>query len=175
MDQILFQLQDAITRSIKDLDVTSMQCKRSSDEDKWSIEQIVEHLIMTYCATATALEARLAKGAPTRTRPSVAQRLAQFTITQLGLFPSGRQAPVGVMPVPTQQHHSGSELSKIVHERLARMDDLLGETRAMFGNKDAVNHMILGPLTVRQWRRFHLIHGLHHVKQIQSIRKANSL
>ncbi len=175
MDPILSQLEDAITRSIVDLDEAAMQSRPGLSDGKWSIEQIVEHLSLTYGATATALEARLAKGTPTQARASVTQRLAQFMITQCGLFPSGRRAPDGVTPVTTQEHRSGPELCKIIHERLARMDQLLEETRAMFGNKQAVNHMVLGPLSVHQWKRFHLIHGLHHVKQILSIRKANQL
>jgi hypothetical protein len=35
--------------------------------------------------------------------------------------------------------------------------------------------MILGPLTIRQWRKFHLIHGRHHIKQIRAIRAAHHL
>jgi hypothetical protein len=31
---------------------------------------------------------------------------------------------------------------------------------------------VLGPLSVDQWRRFQLIHGEHHLRQIISIRKA---
>src|ERR1700721_2221583 len=29
---------------------------------------------------------------------------------------------------------------------------------------------ILGPLTAGQWRKFHLVHGMHHVKQIRRLR-----
>lgn len=175
MDPILSQLDDAITGSIADLDTAAMQSRPILSESKWTIEQIVEHLSLTYGATATALEARLAKGTPTQAKPTMPQRLAQFTITQCGLFPSGRKAPDGVTPPSTQEHRSGSALCKAVHDRIVRMDQLLEQTKAMFGNKQAVNHMILGPLSVHQWKRFHLIHGLHHIKQIRSIRKANQL
>jgi hypothetical protein len=30
-----------------------------------------------------------------------------------------------------------------------------------------LDHVILGPLTVKQWKKFHLAHGLHHLKQIR--------
>jgi hypothetical protein len=29
---------------------------------------------------------------------------------------------------------------------------------------------VLGPLSMQQWRKFHLIHGRHHLKQIARIR-----
>ncbi len=31
---------------------------------------------------------------------------------------------------------------------------------------------VLGPLNIDQWRKFHLVHGEHHLKQIAAIRKA---
>jgi hypothetical protein len=30
--------------------------------------------------------------------------------------------------------------------------------------------VILGPLTGAQWRKFHLVHGRHHVKQVLHLR-----
>jgi hypothetical protein len=35
-----------------------------------------------------------------------------------------------------------------------------------------LDHPILGPLTGGQWRKFHLVHGLHHVKQIRRLRES---
>jgi hypothetical protein len=29
---------------------------------------------------------------------------------------------------------------------------------------------VLGPLTGAQWRKFHLVHGLHHQKQLLRLR-----
>ncbi|MGZ7099671.1 MAG: DUF1569 domain-containing protein [Candidatus Angelobacter sp.] len=34
-----------------------------------------------------------------------------------------------------------------------------------------MDHPVLGPLTAAEWRKFHLVHGLHHVKQIRSLRE----
>jgi hypothetical protein len=34
-----------------------------------------------------------------------------------------------------------------------------------------LDHLILGPLTAAQWRKFHWIHGRHHVKQILRLRE----
>jgi hypothetical protein len=43
---------------------------------------------------------------------------------------------------------------------------------AKFGSRIKVlDHPILGPLSIDQWRRFHLVHGLHHVKQIRRLRR----
>jgi hypothetical protein len=33
----------------------------------------------------------------------------------------------------------------------------------------------LGPLGAGQWRRFHLSHGRHHIRQILAIRRAHGI
>jgi hypothetical protein len=30
-----------------------------------------------------------------------------------------------------------------------------------------MDHLILGPLTAGQWRKFHWVHGQHHARQIR--------
>jgi hypothetical protein len=30
-----------------------------------------------------------------------------------------------------------------------------------------MDHPFLGPLTASQWRKFHLVHGRHHARQIR--------
>jgi hypothetical protein len=52
------------------------------------------------------------------------------------------------------------------------MDDCIGRCEEKFGaHRKLLDHPILGPLTAAQWRKFHLVHGLHHVKQIWRLRE----
>ena len=37
-----------------------------------------------------------------------------------------------------------------------------------------LDHPVLGPLTAKQWRKFHLIHGRHHVRQISRLKATMS-
>jgi hypothetical protein len=32
-----------------------------------------------------------------------------------------------------------------------------------------LDHPLLGPFSIWQWRKFHLVHGLHHGKQIRNL------
>jgi len=49
------------------------------------------------------------------------------------------------------------------------MDASLADAERRFGHRTRVLfHPILGPLTAQQWRRFHLVHGRHHLKQIEA-------
>ena len=49
------------------------------------------------------------------------------------------------------------------------MDAVLDRCRRKFGMERVSIHPWLGPLRVDQWRRFHVVHGLHHVTQLRSV------
>lgn len=176
MNSTLHQLQREIASSLRGLDATQTQLRPPSRPGKWSIQQIVEHLLLSYTGTEMALDARLIKGAPTRAKPALLQRFGQYTVIHLGYFPTGRKAPPLVTPPETTHPLSGEELSHAAAEHLTRVDTLCTEAEKLFGATNrCASHMILGPLSVNQWRRFQLIHGEHHLKQIVAIRKAHNL
>lgn len=103
------------------------------------------------------------------------QRAAQWLVLGVGYFPSGVKAPVGVMPGVVEVALSGEELTERAREALERLDRLAVEAERLFGRGRSVSHGVLGPLHVMQWRRFHLVHGEHHLKQVRAIRRANGL
>ena len=52
------------------------------------------------------------------------------------------------------------------------MDEAIAQCEQRYGSRAMVlDHPVLGPLTARQWRKFHLAHGRHHVKQIRERRQ----
>jgi hypothetical protein len=60
---------------------------------------------------------------------------------------------------------------KALGEKLAAMDELITQCETRFGRSTRIlDHPVLGPLTARQWRRFHLVHAQHHAKQIWRLR-----
>ncbi|HEX4577654.1 MAG TPA: DinB family protein [Edaphobacter sp.] len=175
MNSVLNQLQREIASSLHGLDATQTQLRPLSAPGKWSIQQIVEHLLLTYSGAEMALKARLVKRRPTAAKPSAFQQIQQFTVYRIGYFPGGRQAPATVTPAPATHPLSGEELTTAVEDRLTRFATLCTETEQLFGSNQCASHNVLGPLSVDQWRRFQLIHGRHHVKQIAAIRKAHNL
>lgn len=170
----LHQLQRELAASLYNLDATQTQLQPPSRPNKWSIQQIVEHLFLTYSSTETAINARLAKRTPTRATPNLANRITQFAVTRCGYFPTGRPAPSIVTPQSTTHPLSGEDLTQSAAEHLARLDLLFNEAESLFGpTSQCATHNVLGPLNIDQWRKFHLIHGEHHLKQIAAIRKAH--
>lgn len=64
---------------------------------------------------------------------------------------------------------TGSELVVAMKNELEHMDRLLDTCRDQFGMQRIASHFIFGPLRVDQWRRFHVVHGRHHLKQLARI------
>lgn len=176
MNPALHQLQREIALSLRGLDAAQTQLRPSSPPGKWSIQQIVEHLLLAFSGTEAAFVGRLAKRTPTRAQSTVKQRIFQFAVTRYGYFPKGREAPAPLSPQPTAYSLSGQDLAHATSEHLAHLDLLFTEAEDLFGpHSQCVSHHVLGPLDVGQWRMFHLVHGRHHLKQIAAIRKAHNL
>jgi hypothetical protein len=137
-------------------------------EGKWSSAHILEHLSLTYSLTARALERCLREGKPSGGAPSVKQRLMAFTVTSAGLFPPGRKSPPMVEPKGSL---GGLESVQKIQEALIAMDRAYVQCLERFGPRVCLaDHPVLGPLTARQWPRFHLVHTRHHMRQIAQLR-----
>jgi hypothetical protein len=55
------------------------------------------------------------------------------------------------------------------------MDGIMARCESEFGShRKVLDHPILGPFSIAQWRKFHLVHGRHHVKQLQYLRAKSS-
>src|SRR5271168_3211347 len=121
MNSILHQLQREIESSLHGLDVAQTQLQPHSRPNKWSIQQIIEHLLLTYSSTETAINARLVKRAPTKAQSTLGQRLVQYAVTRCGYFPTGRDAPPIVTPKPTAHPLSGEDLAQAAAEHLAHL------------------------------------------------------
>jgi hypothetical protein len=176
MNSDLHQLQRVLALSLHGLDANQTQLRPPTRPGNWSIQQIVEHLLLSYSGTETAIASRLIKRTPTSARPTLKHRLGQYLVLRLGYLPSGRKAPALVTPQPTEQALTGEDLAHATADHLARLDLLFTEAEHLFGpTSPCIRHMALGPLSIQQWCRFQLVHGKHHVKQILSIRQSHNL
>ena len=167
------QLEAELTLILSGLDSSQTQLKPPAAPQKWSVQQIVEHLLLSYRGTYGTIQQRIDKGTPTKGSPSLIQRLGQFAIMTLGQFPTGRAAPLAVVPPANSSACDGKELIGFVHEALADLTRQASEAERLFGTQRFASHLILGPLSLSQWSRFHLIHGRHHLRQIQAIQQAH--
>jgi hypothetical protein len=140
----------------------------AGDPARWSAWQLIEHLSATWRATTNGIEDRLKKNRPLRTRPTLAQRFLQLAVCECGYFPNGRKAPLPVQPGNVQTEPlSGNDVIARFSATLDVMDRMLNQIESQWKDAPVLTHFLLGPLSVRQWRRFHRVHARHHVAQIK--------
>jgi Protein of unknown function (DUF1569) len=165
MDSRLEKLKRALESAVKG---------RSSEQlnwhppGKWCAAEVLEHLYLTYTGTIKGFQKVMQAGKPLATQASITHHVRTFVVVGLGHMPTGRKAPAVAQP-------RGLPAEKVLNEvgtKLVAMDAILAESEARFGRQvHLLDHPILGPLTASQWRKFHLVHGRHHRKQLLRLRK----
>ena len=164
MDSRLQRLHDAVTSATNAM--TREQLLRHRD-GKWCCAEILEHLLLTYTGTIKAMELCLETGKPAERTPTLKERLGIFVVTGLGYMPEGRTAPERARP----RGMDAEQVAAQIGPKLLAMDEIITGCEARFGRRVRVReHPILGPLTCEQWRKFHLVHGKHHLKQIKRLK-----
>lgn len=165
---LLDQTRELLAASLAGCSAEQLARHPAGDPARWNAQQVIEHLCATWRSTTGGIEDRLQKGRPLRTRPTLAQRCRQLAVCELGFVPKKREAPPAVLPkdapaVPP----TGDELIARFSATLARMDEVLNRIEPQAKDAPVLTHFLLGPLSVRQWRRFHRVHARHHTAQIK--------
>jgi hypothetical protein len=168
MDAYLQRLQEAIASATRGMTAKDLQ---RHPEGKWSAAEVLEHLYLTYTGTVKGFERVLQEGKPLARRPMLQDRMRTFVVTRLGHMPEGRKAPGPTQP----RGMAADEVTREIGPRISAMDEVIAQCETRFGKRTRLlDHPILGPLTACQWRKFHWVHGQHHVKQIRKLRRGDS-
>lgn len=163
MDSYLSRLQQQIVEATAGVDLHRLT---RHPEGKWSIAQILEHLSLTYSGTAKGFERCLQAGKPLAGSPSWIQRRNIFVVVGLGYMPGGRKSPEPAAP----RDRPAEEVVRGIGPLLASMDAAIQRCEQRYGARvPLLDHPILGPMTASQWRKFHWVHGRHHLKQVASL------
>jgi hypothetical protein len=169
VSEYIARLQEAIASSIHGMDREDML---RAPEGKWSPAEILEHLYLSYTGTVKGCERNLSTehlALPLQTLP---QWLKTVVIVRLGYFPrTGIKAPAAVVPkgTPVEEVVTG------ISGQIERMGQLIAACESQYGKQaKLLKHPVLGGLTAEQWRKFHWVHGRHHVRQIWDLRRKYS-
>jgi hypothetical protein len=171
MHAVLERVACQIANQVRELDAETTQLHPNGMAYKWNVQQVVEHLVLGYRLTASALEIRLKKGRLSRKQTRTClQWSLQLMILSFGYLPRGVPALDETMPAPGRfAAMDGKQLGDLLRREMNAMDALLDGCRHKFGMERVATHPWLGPLRVDQWRRFHAVHGLHHMTQLHSV------
>jgi hypothetical protein len=165
MDSYLERLQAAIISATEGMTTPDLTRHPAG---KWSTAEVLEHLYLSYTGTTKGCERCLQAGKPLARTPNLKDRLATAVVVGAGYFPPGREAPKQTRPrgVPAEK------VAVDIGPQIVAMDILLGQCETRYGKRTRIlDHPELGPLTAAQWRKFHWVHGKHHVKQILRLRQ----
>jgi len=165
MDFYLQRLQNAISSATAGLSAELLA--RRPAQGKWSAAEVLEHLYLTYTGTIKGFEKCLRAGTPLARVPTLMDRLRTTVVVGLGYLPEGRHSPQNALPrgLPCDQ------VLAEVAEKISAMDAVITQAEQQFGQHHRLlDHPILGPLQAHQWRKFHWVHGSHHIKQLHRLR-----
>ncbi|HKS74134.1 MAG TPA: DinB family protein [Terriglobales bacterium] len=163
MDSCLQQLHEAITAAMSGLTLEELKRRPPG---KWCAAEVLEHLYLSYAGTVKGLGRCLQEGRSLASAGTWSQRTQTMIVTRLGYMPTGRTAPAQATPRGMAAEQVVAEICPMIR----RMQTLIDECDARFGRKMILDHPILGPFTADEWRKFHWVHGRHHVKQIWRLR-----
>jgi DinB superfamily len=164
MDSRLEELKRALEMAVEGMSAEQLTWHPA---DKWCAAEVLEHLYLTYTGTIKGFERVMQAGKPLGTQASVKQRWRIFVVIGFSYLPSGRKAPQVTQPRGLPAEKVRQEFG----EKIVAMDAIIAQCEARFGRSTRLlDHPILGPLTATQWRKFHLLHGRHHQKQILRLR-----
>lgn len=161
MDPHLERLQREIASTIAGLSAEQLNRRAPG---KWSVGEVLEHLYLTYTGTSKGFERVVQAGKLTVTSATWRQRGRKFVVLGFSYLPSGREAP----PFARPKGLLSEKVKEEIAQKIAEMDAAIARCEEKFGTSNQLlDHPILGPLTGAQWRKFHLVHGRHHLKQIE--------
>lgn len=167
MDFYLQRLQDAITSATEGLSAEELA---RHPEGKWCTAEILEHLYLTYTGTTKGFERCIANGKPMARRPQMMDHLRKFVVIGMNHLPEGRKAPKNTVP----KGMSAEQVRAQIALAIAKMDAMIAEAEKKYGaNQCLLDHPIIGPLRGQEWRKFHWVHGSHHLKQIARLKKSS--
>ena len=157
-----------LLHELSSLSESQMQLSPAANPKRWSIQQIAEHLLLTYDQTTRNISNRLERKTPTRRESTLLQKVLRFIVLMLGLTARGLPAPESTI-AKNIQPQSGEAIANRITTSLELMDSRLHEARNTFGMLPVAYHPFFVPMRVEQWRRFHAVHARHHLKQIHQI------
>jgi len=165
MDSRLAKLKQELETAVEGMSSEQMTWHPAG---KWCAAEVLEHLYLTYTGTIRGFEKVVTGGKPLAMEVSLRHRLRALVVLGFGYLPPGREAPVNTRPKGLGAETIRNEIG----EKIAAMDAIMAQSEARFGRGvKLLDHPVLGPLTVAQWRKFHLVHGMHHQKQLLRLRE----
>lgn len=167
MDFYLKRALDLIEQETNGMTVQQLAWSR---DGKWSAVQILEHLSLAFSSTGKMMDRCLRQGHADARPATLRERLIILGVVGMGVFPNGRPAPAWTRPRGLDPEKAVQTISAA----LVDMDAKIAAAEERFGSATIAVHPVIGPLSAKQWRKFHWVHTRHHMRQISPLRAATT-
>jgi len=132
-------------------------------EGKWSVAQIVEHLVIAFDIVATGFAALPADGTGGR-QATPAQSVMRHALLGSGDLPAGMRAPDISQPSEDPDPELVVASFRMGVEQTRTLVEDWPEERQL---TSFLRHPVLGDLNLPEWVRFHYVHCSLHSRQIE--------
>ena len=174
MHPVLKSSLEPLAATIETLTVEEAQVAPLPGQGRWSAQQVIEHLILTYKLTSETVGRHVKNGQTAKKGRSPLMSLLRLQTIGLGRMPNGIPAIRAVRPERVTPM-DGQALRERFLAAAEEMDGTLSAARKKFGIQVCGEHPFHGGLRVDEWRRYHAVHARHHQKQLDgAIRYARS-
>jgi hypothetical protein len=167
MHPVLKTALDPLAEQIARLDRDEAQVPPLPGQGRWSAQQILEHLILTYALTTESVSKQLKTGRVPKNRRNLLEFFLRVQTIGLGYIPDGVPAIRAFRPNEFTPQ-TGQEIRARFLDAAEEMDRQLVAARRKFGIQACGEHPFFGVMRVDEWRRYHSLHAGHHLKQLSN-------
>ena len=167
MHPVLKSSLDPLAQLMASATLEEAQVAPLPGQGRWSAQQIMEHLILSYQLTSAAVSRQLKTGRVPRSRRSILEFVLRVQTLGLGYMPRGVPAIRAVRPSESTPE-SGAAITERFRAAAEAMDGQLVAARKKFGIQACGEHPLFGVMRVDEWRRYHAVHARHHWKQLEN-------
>jgi hypothetical protein len=167
MHPVLKLSLEPLAEEIKPLGLEEVQIPPAPGQDRWSVQLIVEHLILTYRLTLNTVNRQLKSGVVPGRRRNLLKSLLRMQTLGLGYMPNGIPSMHAVRPKNITPM-AGPELAERLLAAAEEMDAALSAGRKKFGIQPCGEHPFYGAMRIDEWRRYHALHARHHAVQLRN-------
>ncbi|HEY9127427.1 MAG TPA: DinB family protein, partial [Acidobacteriaceae bacterium] len=160
MHPVLKTSLDPLARLLENLTVEEAQAVPLPGPGRWSAQQVIEHLILTYKMTEETVNRHLKSGRAAKKGRGPILSLLRMQVIGFGRMPRGVPSVHAARPKEVTPM-DGQALAERFWAAAEEMDALLSEARKKFGIQACGEHWFYGGLRVDEWRRYHAVHGRH--------------
>ena len=143
---------------------------QAPEEDKWSVQQIMNHLILSekyslgYCKKKLSFEPKLKKA-------GLGSTLKEWLVRSYFILPLKLEAPKGIDTSALPKVDTIENIKNTWHKNREQMKQFLETVDARYLDREVYKHPFAGRLTLKAMLVFFTAHFRHHRKQIQKALK----